>query len=106
MGTGTRGARTKITRNTRCAAAAGHEGKRVSRRVGSLAWSGPAAGVHVEHPTAERHGPLPLARYAFAVIVAGYPAAGDPPRSGPALGHPGAEARRRHVRLILGLGTT
>ncbi|MEA2959263.1 MAG: hypothetical protein QOJ58_5016 [Alphaproteobacteria bacterium] len=32
-------------------------------------------------------------------------AAGDPPPSGPALGHPGAEARRRHPRLIVSLGT-
>jgi hypothetical protein len=33
-------------------------------------------------------------------------AADDPPPSGPALGHPGAEACRRHLRLIVSLGTT
>jgi hypothetical protein len=32
--------------------------------------------------------------------------AGDSPLSGPALGHPGAEACRRHLRLIASLGTT
>jgi hypothetical protein len=31
-------------------------------------------------------------------------AAGDPPLSGPALGHPGAEDRRRRLRLIVSLG--
>jgi hypothetical protein len=36
-------------------------------------WSGPGAGVHVEHPAAERHGPLPVVCYAFAADVAGYP---------------------------------
>jgi hypothetical protein len=46
--------------------------KRVSRRVGDVHWSGPGAGVHVEHPAAERHGPLPLVCYAFAADVAGY----------------------------------
>ncbi len=45
----------------------------VSRRVGGLAGSTPGAGVHVEHPAAERHGPLPLVCYAFAADVAGYP---------------------------------
>jgi hypothetical protein len=39
----------------------------------SLLWSRPGAGVHVEHPTAERHGPLPLVCYAFAADATGYP---------------------------------
>jgi hypothetical protein len=34
--------------------------------------SGPGAGVHVEHPAAERHGPLPLVCYAAGADVAGY----------------------------------
>jgi hypothetical protein len=29
--------------------------------------------VHVEHPTAERHGPLPLVCYTSAADAAGYP---------------------------------
>jgi hypothetical protein len=56
----------------------------------------------VEHPAAERHGPLPLVCYAFAADVAGYPRNWWPPPSAPA--HPGAEARRRHPRLIVSLG--
>jgi hypothetical protein len=72
----------------------------------ALPWSGPGAGVHVEHPAAERHGPLPLVCYASAVDLAGYPRTDDLPLSGPALGHPGAEACRRHLQLIVSLGTT
>jgi hypothetical protein len=48
--------------------------KRVSRRVGDMHQSGPGAGVHVEHPTAERHGPLPLVCYTSAADGGGIPA--------------------------------
>ena len=77
--------------------------KWVSRRVGGFVWSGPGAGVHVEHPAAERHGPLPLVCYALLPTWRDSRAAGDSPLSGPALGHPGAEACRRHLRLIVSL---
>jgi hypothetical protein len=61
--------------------------KWVSRRVGGLAldpcpWSATL--------------PLPTRRDTRA--------AGDPPGSEPALGHPGAEVCRRHLRLIVSLG--
>jgi hypothetical protein len=37
----------------------------------------------------------------------GIPRTGDLPLSGPALGHPGAEAcRRRHLQLIVSLGSS
>jgi hypothetical protein len=38
----------------------------------SVPRSGAGAGVHVEHPAAERHGPLPLDCYAFGADATGY----------------------------------
>jgi hypothetical protein len=38
----------------------------------SLPRSGPGGGVHVEHPKAERHGPLPLGCYAAGADATGY----------------------------------
>jgi len=75
--------------------------ERVSRRVGELARSGPGAGVHVEHPTAERHGPLPLVCYALGRRRDGIPALVTHHHPGLVLGaNPGAEARRRRLCLI------
>ena len=65
-----------------CQPAAGHEAaKRVSRRVGKL-------------------GSLRLLVPTWRDMRA----AGDPPLSGLALGHPGAEACRRHLFSIKSLG--
>jgi putative transposase len=45
-----------------------------ARRIGRRVPSGPGAGIHVyQHPTAERHGPLLQACYAFGADATGYP---------------------------------
>jgi hypothetical protein len=60
----------------------------------------------MEHPTAERSGPLPPIRYTSGTGVTGYPLPGDLStirvRS---WSHPGAEARRRHLCLVESLGS-
>jgi hypothetical protein len=64
-------------------------------------------GVHVEHPTAERHGPPAPGRLRLRRRCDGIPAQLVTHHVQARFwGHPGAEARRRHLRLIVSLGTT